>query len=132
MVKGFAVNERRVGEYQKNLIELQKTIKLIENSVDLKSLSVVESKGFLGIITNYTHSFILLNQFDSNSLHLTKLDQNITYEISYKEACEAITELKKQLIKKKEATKLFGNQKDCSFAGLLGNITKPLGLCYIL
>ena len=40
--------------------------------------------------------------------------------------------LKKQLIKKKEATTLFGNQKDRSFAGILGNITKPLGLCYIL
>ena len=132
MVKGFAVNERRVGEYQKNLIELQKTIKLIQDSVDSKQLSSDETKGFLDIIANYTHSFILLNQFDSDSLNLTKLDQNITYEISYKEACEAITELKKQLIKKKEATALFGNQKDQSFAGLLGNITKSPGLCYIL
>ena len=132
LVKGFAVNERRVGEYQKNLIELQKTIKLITDSADSKMLSSTETKGFLDIIANYTHSFILLNQFDSDSLNLTKLDQNITYEISYKEACEAITELKKQLIKKKEATALFGNQKNQSFAGLLGNITKSPGLCYIL
>ncbi len=65
LVKGFAVNEKRVKEYQENLIELQKTIKLIQNSVDLKSLSSTESKGFLDIITNYTNSFILLNQFDS-------------------------------------------------------------------
>jgi len=131
LVQGFAINEKRVLEYQKNLIELQKTIKLIQNSVDLTSLSSTESKGFLDIIANYTHSFILLNQFDSNSLHLAKLDQNITYEISYKEACEAIEELKKQLIKKKEATTLFGNQKDQSFAGLLGNITQSFGGEYL-
>ena len=131
LVKGFAVNEKRVKEYQENLVELQKTIKLIQNSVDLKSLSIHESKGFLSIITNYTHSFILLNQFDSDSLNLQKLDKNITYEIAYEEALEAILELKKQLIKKKEATALFGNQKDRSFAGILGNITQSFGGKYL-
>ncbi len=131
LVKGFAISEKRILEYQNNLIELQKTIKLIENSVDLKSLSVVENKGFLDIITNYTHSFILLNQFDSDSLVLKKLDKNITYEIAFDEACEAIFELKKQLIKKKEASELFGNQKDQSFVGILGNITQSFGNEYL-
>ena len=131
LVQGFVINEKRVLEYQKNLVELQKTIKLIENSIDLKSLSTIESKGFLDIITNYTNSFILLNQFDCDSLDLKKLDKNITYEIAYDEACEAILELKKQLIKKKEATALFGNQKDQSFAGILGNITQSFGGQYL-
>jgi len=131
LVKGFAVNEKRVKEYQENLIELRKTIKLIQDSVELKELSTLESKGFLSIITNYTQSFILLNQFDSDSLNLQKLDKNITYEIAYEEACEAITELKKQLIKKKEASELFGNQKDQSFAGILGNITQSFGGEYL-
>ena len=79
LVKGFAINEKRVKEYQENLIELRKTIKLIQDSVELKELSTLESKGFLSIITNYTQSFILLNQFDSDSLNLQKLDKNITY-----------------------------------------------------
>ena len=65
LIKGFAVNEKRVKEYQENLIELRKTIKLIQDSVELKELSTLESKGFLSIITNYTQSFILLNRFDS-------------------------------------------------------------------
>ena len=65
LVKGFAINEKRVKEYQENLIELRKTIKLIQDSVELKELSNLESKGFLDIITNYTQSFILLNRFDS-------------------------------------------------------------------
>ena len=41
------------------------------------------------------------------------------------------TELKKQLINKKEATELFGNQKDQSFAGILGNITQSFGDEYL-
>ena len=60
LVKGFAVNENRIKEYQENLVELRKTIKLIQDSVESKELSTHESKGFLSIITNYTYSFILL------------------------------------------------------------------------
>jgi death-on-curing family protein len=131
LMKGFAINEKQILEYQKNLVELQKTIKLINDYADTKTLSSNETKGFLDIITNYTNSFILLNQFDSNSLNLAKLDKNITYEISFNEACKAITELKKQLINKKEATELFGNQKDQSFAGILGNITQSFGDEYL-
>lgn len=40
-----------------------------------------------------------------------KLSEDITYVIEYNDAIEAINELKKQLIKKKEASALFGNQK---------------------
>ena len=131
LIKGFAINENRIKEYQENLVELRKTIKLIQDSVELKELSALESKGFLSIITNYTQSFILLNQFDSDSLNLQKLDKNITYEIAYEEAFEAINELKKQLIKKKEASEIFGNQKDQSFAGILGNITQSFSGKYL-
>ena len=46
---------------------------------------------------------LLLNQFDSNRLASDKLNENITYEIQYDEALSAIAELKRQLIKKKEA-----------------------------
>ena len=109
------MNEKRVKEYQENLVELQKTIKLIQNSVDLKQLSSTESKGFLDIITNYTNSFILLNKFDSNSLNLTKLDKNITYKISFNEACQAITALKKQLINKKRSNRAFWQSKRSKF-----------------
>ena len=38
---------------------------------------------------------------------------------------------KKQLINKKEATELFGNQKDQSFAGILGNIMQSFGGKYL-
>jgi hypothetical protein len=67
---------------------------------------------------------VLLNQFDSNKLAGLHLNENITYEISYSEAVNAINELKKQLAKKKEAGSLFGNQKDEGLKGLLGNIVQ--------
>ena len=124
LVKGYTINQKR-------LEQLQQTIQLIEKGGQTESLSVSEAKGLLEIISNYTQSFVLLNQFDSNSLQSNKLNENITYEIQYSEALTAMAELKKQLIKKKEASELFGNQKDDSFAGILGNVVQSFGGEYL-
>jgi len=115
LVQGYTINQKR-------LDQLQKTIKLISQNVDLGNAGLQEAKGLLEIIKNYNHSFILLNRFDSNSLETGELNEDVIYEIKYDEALLAIAELKRQLIAKKEATNLFGNQKDQSFAGILGNI----------
>lgn len=85
----------------------------------------------LDIITNYTQSFILLNQYDRNSLQTRNLNENISYTIEYEEAFAAIQELKKQLISAKEASALFGNTKDDSFKGILGNVVQSFGGQYV-
>jgi death-on-curing family protein len=117
LVKGYAINQLR-------LDQLRQTVQLIQQGSQSDSLNLNEARGLLEIIGNYTESFILLNQFDSNKLTGYQLNENITYEISYKEAISAINELKLQLIKNKEASNLFGNQKDENFKGLLGNIVQ--------
>lgn len=115
LMQGYTINKQR-------LAQLQQTIQLIHKTGSAGELNVGEAKGLLDIINNYTQSFVLLNQFDSNNLSEERLDANITYEIEYADAVEAITELKKQLIAKKEASALFGNQKDESFTGILNSI----------
>lgn len=104
--------------------QLEQAVKLIQLFGNSEQLSASEAKGLLEIITNYTQSFILLNQFDSNTLPEEKLNENITYEIEYKEALKAIGELKKQLIKKKEASELFGNERDRGFESLLNSVVQ--------
>lgn len=124
LVKGYAINQKR-------LEQLQQVVNIVQQSGSTKELSTSEAKGLLDIITNYTQSFVLLNQFDSNRLVNDQLNENITYEIEYTEAVKAIDLLKKQLIKKKEAIGLFGNQKDDSFQGILGNIVQTFGGEYL-
>lgn len=124
LVKGYTVNQKR-------LEQLHQTIQLIEKGGKLDDLTLVQAKGLIEIISGYTQSFILLNQFDSNKLSVEKLNEDITYEIEYQEALGAISELKKQLVQKKEAGDLFGNQKDDSFAGILGSIVQTFGGEYL-
>jgi len=112
LVKGYAIN-------QQHLEQLNQIVNVIQQSGTNDSLQLSEAKGLLDVLSNYTRSFVLLNQYDSNNLKTDKLNTNITYEIKYPEAKAAITELKNQLIAKKEATQLFGNEKDKSFDGTL-------------
>ena len=64
----------------------------------------------------------MLNQFDNHSLKTDNLNENVTYKIKYEEAKPQIDALKQKLIDLKEATTLFGNEKDDSFRGILGNV----------
>ncbi len=123
IIKGYSINQKR-------LDELGKAIQLIEQSAK-NELNKNEAKGLLDILTNYTKSFIILNQYDSHNLSNDDLTENITYEIQYEEAIQAIKELKNQLITKKEATELFGNEKDESFKSSLGSIVQSFGGQYL-
>jgi len=124
LIQGYAINQSR-------LDQLEKVVKIIQESGNYPELGTSETKGLLHIIASYTQSFILLNQFDSNNLGEEQLNENITYEIQYADAVSAIEELKRQLITKKEASKLFGNQKDESFGGLLGSIVQTFEGSYL-
>lgn len=131
LIKGYTVNEQRLKALSTNLSELEQTVKAIQSAGSSEQLQLTEAKGLLEIISNYANSFILLNQFDRQSLPSENLNTNITYEIEYHEALEAIKELKRQLIQKEEATELFGNQKDESFQGILGSIVQTFGGEYL-
>ena len=122
LLQGYTTNQKR-------LDQLQKTVELITKNKNTNNLE--EAKGLLDVIVNYTRSFSLLSKFDSNDLENKNLSQNITYEIKHIEAFEAIRELKKQLMAKKEATELFGNPKDKSFEGILGNIVQSFAGEYL-
>lgn len=131
LVKGFALNEKRLTQVLQNMQHLEKAVSLIQNSAKTETLQLTEAKGLLDILSHYTKSFVLLNQYDSNSIKIGKLNENITYVIQYDEASAAIAELKKQLIAKKEATDLFGKEKDHGFESSLQSIVQTFGGQYL-
>lgn len=124
LIKGYTINQKR-------LEQLQQVVSIIHQSGNSIELNLPEAKGLLDILSTYTQSFILLNRYDSHTLGTEQLNVNISYEIEYDEAVSVIAELKKQLITKKEATSLFGNQKDESFKGILGNIVQSFSGEYL-
>ena len=114
ILKGYVINKKRLDEFEKEISLLIKTIK----SSNLKE---AEAKGFLDIVTKYTKSWILLNKYDENTLEFPK-GKKAKFILDYDEAKENIEKLKFNLITKKEATELFGMERENSFKGILRNI----------
>lgn len=128
LISGYALDQQRLKSSQ--IQEIQKTLNLFKQA-QLKDLNQSETQGLLNILTEYTHSFILLNQYDSDNFPEGGLNTTVTKEINLSEASQAIDKLKQQLISKDEATELFGNPKDDSFQGILGNIVQSFGGEYL-
>ena len=130
LVRGYTLNEERLRQQQDNIRQLEHTLTLLQqNLIDQAGLG--EARGLVRVIADYARAFVLLNQFDSARLPLTDFTDTIHYEIRYDEARKAIALLKQDLMGKREASNLFGNQKDDSFAGILGNIVQSFAGEYL-
>jgi death-on-curing family protein len=131
IVNGFTINEKRLRDRNFNrLKELEKALALIKNTINKKQLSMGETEGLLKIVTDYMESWILLNKYDKNTLDIKHLSKS-KISLEYKEAVEAIIELKKNLLIRQEASDLFGNERDKGLESILANIEQSFGGSYL-
>jgi prophage maintenance system killer protein len=125
LIKGYALNKDKLQKLK--LDELTKTLELIKQNLQNQELNIQEAKGFVEIVSNYAKSWALLQGYDDQSLQdkIQTTTQKFTLDIG--EAKEAILELKRTLMKKGEATELFGREKADEFNGNLLNIYQSFG-----
>ena len=129
ILSGYTINERRLKENQTiKLKELEKTISLFRGIIHSKELKASESEGLLSVITDYAHSWILLQQYDAGSL---KIQKGVTKGISYiggEECSGAIHALKNHLQKKNEDSDIFGVERHKgAIEGILNSIRQSFG-----
>ena len=123
LIQGYALDQARLVSQKRQINELEKTLILFKQS-QFDALSQSEASGLLSVLTDYTHAFVLLNQYDTGNFPEDKLNTNITCEIDFQSAMMAINDLKQRLVLKQQATELFGRHKDEGFEGILGNIVQ--------
>lgn len=127
LVKGYAVNEKRLQEQSRQLEELKQTVKLLGNVVNSKDLTSDEATGLLKVVTDYTYALDILDQYDHQVLGIHDTTSEEVFQITYEEAVRAI----KGLRDKFGGSSLFGNEKDDSFKGSLAAIYQTFGGQYL-
>jgi len=125
IIKGYALNQKKL--QKQKLDELDKTISLIKQGLENQELNLAEAKGFVEIVGEYAKSWALLQGYDEQSLQEITHTKDEKFVLDYDEAKEAIAELKKVLMKKGEATELFGREKAGELKGNLLNIYQSFG-----
>ena len=87
LVKGFALNEKRLKEQTKEkLLELQRTVKMIQTVVGQKQLSSDEATGLLNIISDYTLALDVLDKYDHELLKISGTEKKQKFRIDEAQA----------------------------------------------
>lgn len=125
LINGYALNQKRLE--QKGLQSLNDTIALLQDTISKSELELSEAKGLLDVILNYSRTWTLLQGYDEDSLHVNIVPKVAKFILDVDEAKDAVVQLKKELIKKGEATELFGHEKAGEFGGMVRNIYQTFG-----
>ena len=118
LIQGYSINERALKRQNEQLSELQKTIKILSSAIQSKELTSDESKGLLSIISDYSYALDILDQYDYQTLTITKTSGKDIYRITYAEAIDQINLVRKAY----GNSELFGREKDKSFKSSISTI----------
>ena len=121
LLQGFTLNQQRL---QHNAQELDKALQLVKRAAALPVNSEFGA-GLVDIIASYTQTFLWLQQYDEGLLE-TPTGQpggNLTPMSDVK---AAIAALKKQLMEKGEATKLFANEREDGLSSIWGALEQSV------
>lgn len=128
IIKGFTLNEKRLKEQKiSKLQELERAIALLQGAINNRELNKIEAEGLLKVIIDYANSWILLQKYDEGKLAIPKKTSRFHWELSYAEAKRAVAELKSNLIKNKNATDIFGQERGHGLDAIIGNLNQSFG-----
>lgn len=118
LVKGYAINERRLKEQAEQFHYLKQTVNLLGNVIKNKELTSDEATGLLKVVTDYSYALDILDKYDHQQLTLEGTTDQQLFVATYDDAMKAIRDLKEKF----GGSSLFGNEKDDSFKGSIGTI----------
>ena len=125
LIKGYTVNEKRLLEAREKFQELQTAISFLREK-SKKELLSGQAGEILNLLSDYSKTLTILEQYDKGQLKESKGGKT-KFVLKYDDCLKIIAELKKELVMKKEASDLFGNERDGSFEGIIKGLYQSFG-----
>ncbi|MDP2669045.1 MAG: virulence protein RhuM/Fic/DOC family protein [bacterium] len=122
ITKGYTINPKVI---KNNYTEFQKAIENIKHL--LPADSPIDHASVLELISAFADTWLSLDAYDKDEL-TTKGTTRKSVELTSEHIKNALTDFKASLIKKGEATALFGNERSTgNVAGIIGNVMQSFG-----
>jgi DNA ligase (NAD+) len=119
LIQGYSLHKEQLAK--KGVAELQRVIDLLQKTLNNNQLVNDIGQETLGIILNYSKTWHLLLAYDENTLKFPdKTSSSIL--LKYTDAIKAIQSLKENLAQRREASALFGQERDHALQSILNNI----------
>ncbi len=124
LVQGYTLNQRRLTERG---IEFEQAVNLLSRTLTNQGLVSTEGEAVARVISDYARSWSLLQGYDEQQLAELNIKQPDMHSLGLEEALKAISELKRTLISKGEATELFGQVRGDGLTSALATIEQGFG-----
>ena len=121
LTQGYTLNRQR---FEQNAAELEATLALVKKAAAAE-ISSDQGRGLVDVIARYTHTFLWLQRYDEGLLTAPSGHPGGVLP-SYSEAQAGIAQLKADLMRRGEATDLFGRERGDAFAATLGNLEQTV------
>jgi death-on-curing family protein len=125
LVQGYAINEKRLTEAAQRFKELQQAVNFLKEKSSHPEM-IGQAEELLSIIQLYANSFTLLYEYDENKIKTYKT-KSPGFVLEYDECKALIDRFSKELIHKKEAGSLFGQEVGEKFQSIIGAIYQTFG-----
>ncbi len=125
LVQGVTFNQNRLAE--QGLGEARQMLTLLANTLESHDLVNNEGREVLNIVISYARTWQLLWQYDEDSLVLPKKEGHVGGMFELDSVKEAIGHLRQDLLRKDEATDIFGHERGDGLAGIIGAIQQTFG-----
>ena len=117
LMKGYALNEKRLSEREAELQTLKTGIQLLERSIFNQAQMLGQAKTLVNIIADFSNGLGILDDYDNERLDPGGLTEKEAAGISYKECKGIIGQITDEF-----NSALFGQEKDKSFQSSIGQI----------
>ena len=120
LVKGYAINEKRLLEANSKFNELQEAIDFLRKKSKYDLLAGQEQE-ILDLLSSYSKTLTLLEQYDKEKVALVKNGKG-KFILTYEDVLKVINALKNELVTKEEACEFFGIENSDKLKGIVGNL----------
>src|SRR5690606_38273239 len=116
---------RHQQRFEQSAAELEAALTLVKKAAAGAALTTDQGRGLVDVIARYTHTFLWLQRYDEGLLAEPTGSPGGVLP-SPDEAHAGIARLKADLMARREATHLFGNERDDHFIAILGNLDQTV------
>jgi death-on-curing family protein len=131
LVAGYSVNENRLLKNYQHLGKLKDLIETIEEAQKEGRLKIEDSDILMKLISEYSKSFTLFNEIDSDSMTREGLNTNIIYEINYDDVMEVVAQFKGEIERRGETNNIFGLELENRVKSSIGAIAQTFDGKYL-
>ncbi|MDF1830554.1 virulence protein RhuM/Fic/DOC family protein [Cycloclasticus pugetii] len=124
LVEGYTLNQQRLAQRG---IEMEQALSLLSSTLQNQQMINESGEAVLAVISDYARSWSLLQAYDEQSLTDSQQKQSKMYAFKLESVLKAVTELKKGLMAKGEATELFGQLRGEGLASAIATIEQGFG-----